>query len=99
MTIDCNIYDYVEIACLYRLSVVATFKDNRQVEGVATTTIIKLIKHDNTAQTAKREECIVLKLDNGSIVDVVLSHIVSLTCVHENPHFRTLSFISGTMTK
>jgi Rho-binding antiterminator len=99
MAIDCNIYDYVEIACLYNLSVVAQLKDNSKVAGIATTTIIKLIEHNDPAQNSKREECIVLQTESGAKLDVVLSQIVSLTCLDDNPHFRTLNFISGTLSK
>lgn len=99
MAIDCNTYDYIEIACLYRLSVVAVLKNNRKVAGIATTTIIKMIEHNDPENNSKREECIVLQADNGAKFDVVLSQIVSLTCVDENPHFRTLNFTSGILTK
>lgn len=99
MVIDCNIYDYVELACLYQLAVVATLKDNSRVSGIATTIIIEAKEHDKAAQGSKREECIVLKADNGDALNVVLTQIVSLTCVNENPHFKTLNFSNGSMTK
>ena len=99
MAISCNTYDYVEIACLYHLTVIAKLKDNREIVGTAITTKIQLIENVKLAREASKEECIVLKAQNGDMLNVVLTQIVSLTCLQQNPHFKMINFVDGTMTK
>lgn len=36
--IDCNLYDYLEIACLHGYTVLLELRDGESVQGVATTT-------------------------------------------------------------
>lgn len=97
--INCNTYDYVEIACLYHLTVVAKLKDNREIVGTAITTKIALIENANLAHEASKEECIVLKAQSGEMLFVVLTQIISLTCLQQNPHFKMINFVDGTLTK
>ncbi|HCY28379.1 MAG TPA: hypothetical protein DHV00_08350, partial [Alteromonas macleodii] len=40
MNIACQLYDYIEIACMYGLEVSVVLKDGNTVRGTALTTVI-----------------------------------------------------------
>jgi Rho-binding antiterminator len=54
--VDCNVFDYVEIACMYRYPVRIFFRDGRQLDGTAV----------DTAVEAGRGEFLVLDIDGKS---------------------------------
>ena len=54
--VDCNVFDYVEIACMYRYPVRIFFRDGGQLDGTAA----------DTAVEAGRGEFLVLDIDGKS---------------------------------
>jgi Rho-binding antiterminator len=85
-TIACQLYDYVEIACMYKLHVKAVFKNGDEVEGQAINTGI--VQFDSGAQ-----ECLLVKTQNDeNLQTIVLGNVVKLVAVTENPHFSEVYF-------
>ncbi|WP_299798267.1 Rho-binding antiterminator [uncultured Shewanella sp.] len=78
--IRCDIHDYIEIACLYRIELLLTLRSGEEVVGVAKTTCID----------DHRKECIVIE-SGGESVSIVLDSIKRMTAVTENPHFNSVN--------
>jgi len=78
--IRCDIHDYIEIACLYRIEVLLTLRSGEEIIGVASTTNID----------AQRQECIVIECAEEP-VSVVLDTIKTMTAVTANPHFSNVN--------
>ncbi|MFT2110118.1 Rho-binding antiterminator [Marinomonas sp. 2405UD68-3] len=82
----CELYDYIEIACMHHLEVLLTLKDGTEWKGVA----------QDTARNAKKEECIKLILTGtGDDQLVVLDDLLIMESIIKNPHFRRVDFPSG----
>lgn len=81
--ISCSDYDYIEIVCMYRYRVLLYLKSGQELEGVA----------KDTARDGNKQECIVLDV-NGEQQLVVLDEIARLDVCVDNPHFKSVSFVS-----
>lgn len=79
--ISCNLYDYIEIACMHSYPVKLQLKSGNELEGVASDTGI------NDA----RQECIKLKTDTGEQW-VELASLANMRVCVENPHFDFVEF-------
>ena len=79
--ISCNQYDYIEIACMHRLSIELILKNGDGVCGVAT----------DTKRNANKEECIVINV-NGELQLIVLTTIGVLKAREQNPYFQQVNF-------
>lgn len=79
--ISCSNYDYVEIACMYKYTLVLTLRNGEQVKGTAI----------DTARNPERQECLLLRLDNRDEL-VVLNHIQTLTVTTPNAQFTQVTF-------
>ena len=84
MNIACQLYDYIEIACMYNFEVSAVLKDGEMKSGKALTTVID--KSSNVPV-----ECIKM-LINGTTQKIALNEIAQLHAITDNPHFSTVSF-------
>lgn len=79
--ISCEIHDYVEIACMYKLSITVTFKTGEKLSGIAS----------DTGYDANRAECIKLIVDNETRL-LPLVDLESMTANRANPHFDVVKF-------
>lgn len=85
--ISCQLYDYVEIACLYHYPIKFLLRDGGVIEGIALDTLRNDIA----------EECIKIKLtSDGTEQLLVLDSILSMQALIENPHFQLVNFELGT---
>lgn len=80
--IDCNTYDYIEIACLYKMQVKLTFLEGSSVEGSANTTVIN----------NQRQECIELLTTSEECILVPLEQTSYMTALDKNPYFKGVDF-------
>lgn len=87
--IRCDLHDYIEIACTYKLPIRLTFLSDSEchtLDGVA-----KDIRYN-----AEKKECLVLGFDDKSASakdrEIVLAELTSMTALVKNPHFDTVSF-------
>ena len=79
--ISCQLHDYIEIACIYRLKVTATLADGSSQQGTAV----------DTRTTADKKEYLVLDTESGS-QQVELEQLKALKAIEPNPHFDEVTF-------
>ncbi len=84
MNIACQLYDYIEIACMYKLEVSAVLKSGELKNGKALNTVI-----DKRSDTPT--ECIQMHI-NGNVENIALNEIAQLHAITDNPHFSSVSF-------
>lgn len=79
--VSCADYDYVEIACLYRIHVRLQLSSGEQVDGQAL----------DTKTDLARRECIEITQGDTSIL-VPIESIKQMHALTENTHFTTIRF-------
>ncbi|WP_330960056.1 Rho-binding antiterminator [Photobacterium sp. 53610] len=79
--ISCQQYDYIEIACLYKLPVKLILQNGGVVIGEAA----------DTLRNAARQECMSVKTANGLHI-VILDELVSMAATRPNAHFDVVVF-------
>ncbi|WP_202603928.1 Rho-binding antiterminator [Photobacterium halotolerans] len=79
--ISCQQYDYIEIACLYKLPIKLCLADGSEIEGIA----------QDTLRNEEKQECISLKTASGLQI-VVLDQLNTMEATRPNPHFERVSF-------
>ena len=84
MNIACQLYDYIEIACMYKLEVSAVLKSGELKNGKALNTVIDKRSDAPT-------ECIQMRI-NGNVENIALNEIAQLHAITDNPHFSSVSF-------
>ena len=87
--ISCQQYDYIEIACLYRLPIQLVLAGGEEITGKALNTAIKdgeewLIL---SAQIDKHNE-----MGENDTLELPLRKIRTMQALIENPHFDTIHF-------
>jgi Rho-binding antiterminator len=81
--ISCNAYDYIEIACMYRLHIRLIAHSGEVYDGVAL----------DTTRTDDNQEAILLEQVHGAI-KIPLVQVHYLEAITHNPHFTKVD-ISG----
>lgn len=76
--LSCQIYDYLEIACIYRYRVRLTPKEGEPVEGTALDT-----------RRNGEKECLLLRTETGETL-VPLETLHRMEALQANPHFSTV---------
>lgn len=79
--LDCDLHDYLEMACLFHYRVHLTLKDAPPVTGSAMTTSI----------TAEHQEKLKIHTDEG-ILDVPLEDLRKMEVLNENARFKEVLF-------
>jgi len=79
--LNCQIHDYVEIACMYRMSVRLTMKNGNFFEGEAQDIVLDQL----------RQECLSIKNEEGNC-QLVLVEIQSMQALIDNQHFDLVEF-------
>ena len=77
--IKCDVHDYVEIACLYKIEVLLTLLSGEEITGVASTTSIN---------SDKQELLVIIQGDDTKAV--VLETIKNMQALTSNPHFSSV---------
>ncbi|MBY8046086.1 Rho-binding antiterminator [Vibrio fluvialis] len=79
--ISCSQYDYIEIACLYRLPVALTLQDGSVIQGTA----------KDTGRNTARQECMIVE-DNSREHWIETAALVRMQALSDNPHFSDIHF-------
>lgn len=79
--ISCQIYDYIEIACMYRFEVRLTLQNDEVVTGIAC----------DTCRNASGDECIEIRVGETKAL-VVLDRLIRMDALTQNPHFEYVVF-------
>ena len=80
--ISCQLHDYVEIACMYRLPVLLKLKNGLHFDGVATD-----IQRDD-----KGQECLLLADKSNNVHSILLAELTQMQANINNPHFDHVDF-------
>jgi Rho-binding antiterminator len=81
--LDCNLHDYIEVACLYKIEVMLTLKDGNIVKGIPITT--------NTSKG--KEELLTFRVKSLSEdMFINLLSIKYMAALSHNIHFDKISF-------
>jgi len=84
--ISCDLHDYIEIACMYRLPIELQLKDGVTQQGIAM----------DIAKNANGEECLLLSSDqtdsSAESSLVVLDQIKTMRALVSTPHFDVVNF-------
>jgi Rho-binding antiterminator len=80
--ISCDVHDYVEIACMFRLSITLIDKSGEAVSGIAL----------DTQYDSNKDECLELAINNETVL-IKLDSLISMIANQPNPHFKNVSFI------
>lgn len=81
MPISCNLYDTIEIVCMFHYPVTLTLVNGQSITGIA----------KDTARNTQNEECIELDVEGEGTL-VVLSQLDSMHVNIANPHLSTVNF-------
>lgn len=79
----CDLHDYLEIACVFRLSVRLTLANGTQVQGIAST----IVTQDKTEYLLLSEDA-----DKEATQLVAVADIQQMRALDTNPHFDVVNF-------
>lgn len=81
MAISCNLYDTIEIVCMFHYPVTLTLINAQEITGIAL----------DTKRNSEKEECIELDIAGKNTL-VVLSQLETMRVNTENPHLTLVHF-------
>lgn len=79
--VTCNQYDYIEIACMFKIPIEITLKNGETHQGRAFDTGFDL----------QRQECLFLDID-GEHIAFPTDHLLAMRALKINPHFTEVTF-------
>ncbi|WP_104025745.1 Rho-binding antiterminator [Vibrio hyugaensis] len=79
--VTCSQYDFIEIACMFKLSVEITLKNGEKHQG----------KAFNTGYDMERQECLFLER-NGERTPFPTEQLIAMKALKDNPHFSEVTF-------
>ncbi|MFT5757436.1 MAG: Rho-binding antiterminator [Alteromonadaceae bacterium] len=80
--LDCNLHDYIEIACMYKIEILLTIKGDSKLIGTPITTTI--IKNSGEFLVFKAKHT-----DESILIDLL--SLKSMQAISSNPHFDNIS--------
>lgn len=83
--LNCDLHDYLEIACLYQYHVTLILRSGDEYRGIPQTTCAKT-KGDT------KYEVLIFKCDDGDTIDVDLLQLTSMQVNTPNEKFTHISF-------
>ncbi|NRA61714.1 MAG: Rho-binding antiterminator [Psychrobium sp.] len=78
---NCDLHDYIEIACMFNYPVKLIFKSGSMLEGIAI----------DTQRNKSHEECLKIKVESVETL-VPLNDISTMEASVDNPHFQVINF-------
>ena len=81
--IACALYDYIEIACMYRYSVLLVLDSGEEVKGIAT---------DTSTKKDKTEYLVLFDEESKEKIEIELTKLVKMKSLIKNPHFNEVDF-------
>ena len=78
--LNCNLHDYLEMACLYRFEVELILKDETKILGTPVTT-----------KTINKIEYLELN-SSGTLLAIPVLNLASMHACKDNPHFDLVKF-------
>jgi len=79
----CELHDYIEIACTFRLPIVLSLVSGEALQGIAVDT---LVKNDKT------EHLMFIQEGAEKAIALPMDGLVQMKALIENAHFETVNF-------
>lgn len=83
--LNCDLHDYLEIACLYQYQVTITLNSGDKFTGTPKTTAAR-------EEGPNKYEVLIFACDNGDTVDVELLQLKSMQVHTKHAKFTSISF-------
>lgn len=87
--LKCDLHDYLEIACMYRISVEIETVDDQSLIGIPQTTKVGAERVEQLVFLATTNE----SNSSDELLDIPVLSIATMTALTENPHFDKISFV------
>jgi Rho-binding antiterminator len=81
--IKCDLHDYIEVACIYKIEVRCIFQDGSHLTGIPLTTKVGKDKKEYLTFNAN---------DRESVTSISLLDLKSMQAMETNPHFDKVTF-------
>ena len=79
----CELHDYIEIACTFRIPVAIVLDSGKELQGIAVDTLIK---------PDKTEHLMFVEEGTKNAVSLTMNSLVEMRALIKNPHFGTVNF-------
>lgn len=81
--LPCELHDYIEIACTFRLPIVLLLESGKELEGIAVNTLSK---------PDKAEYLMFVETGTENAIPLAMNNLVEMKALVKNPHFDTVHF-------
>lgn len=81
--LDCDLHDYIEIACMHKYVVELTTHDGMVVNGICV---------DTSINAARQEIVVVNDYSTKRHIELVLTELTTMVAMDSNPHFEYVKF-------
>ena len=79
----CELHDYIEIACTFRLPIMLSMTSNKELQGIAVDTLVK---------SDKTEHLMFIEEGTDEAIPLPMSDLVQMKALVENVHFEIVNF-------
>ena len=80
--IACELFDYIEIACMFGYRVTLTLEDNSELIGIP----------DTTRTTKEKQELLVFKVEGGSPIEIDTQRLKKMRVLTPGARFEEVTF-------
>ena len=82
-TLLCELHDYIEIACTFRLPITLLLESRNELKGIAIDTLLK---------SDKTEHIMFIEEGTDETIALPMNELVQMKALIENVHFETVNF-------
>ncbi len=79
----CQLHDYIEIACTFRLPIALSITSGKQLKGIAIDTLIK---------PDKSEHLVFMEEGVETTIQIPMNELIEMKALVENIHFENVKF-------
>ncbi len=80
---SCELHDYIEIACTFRIPITLSMTSGKELKGVAVDTLIK---------PDKTEHLMFIEEGSEEAIALTMNELVQMKALVENVHFEIVNF-------
>jgi len=82
-TLLCELHDYIEIACTFRIPIALSMASGKELTGIAVDTMVK---------PDKTEHLIFIKEGTDEPISLIMNDLIQMRALIENVHFEIVDF-------
>lgn len=79
----CDLHDYIEIACTFRLPIALSMTSGRKLKGIAVDTLVK---------ADKTEHLMFMEEGDEKAIPLPMNELIQMKTLVENVHFEIVNF-------